>query len=124
MRKSIFAILILITNLNLWGTTYYVATPANGGLNSNPGTLAKPFATWQYAIDKMKSGDTTYVRGGVYYIIGTNKFVSINGTASGTANERCFFGAYPPDFEAGNYPILDCKSCSGIMGYQLFRLWT
>ena len=109
MKKIILALLLTITSIS-WGATYYVATPANGGSNSNPGTLAQPFATWQYAIDQMESGDTTFVRGGVYYITGTNNFVFIDGTASGTASERCFFGAYQPDFDAGNYPILDCDA--------------
>ena len=109
MKKIILALLLTITSIS-WGATYYVATPANGGSNSNPGTFAQPFATWQYAIDQMESGDTTFVRGGVYYITGTNNFVFIDGTASGTASERCFFGAYQPDFDAGNYPILDCDA--------------
>jgi len=110
MRNLLLTISLWITTLICSATTYYVATPANGGSNSNPGTLAQPFATWQYAIDQMESGDTTFVRGGVYYITGTNNFVFIDGTASGTASERCFFGAYQPDFDAGNYPILDCDA--------------
>jgi len=116
MKNLLITGLLWITTLICSATTYYVATPSNGGSNSNPGTFAQPFATWQYAINQMGSGDTTFVRGGVYYITGTNNFVFIDGTASGTASERCFFGAYPPDFEAGNYPILDCDA--GLDSYE------
>ena len=131
MKKIILALLLTITSIS-WGATYYVATPANGGSNSNPGTFAQPFATWQYAIDQMGNGDTTFVRGGVYYITGTNNFVFVDGTASGTASERCFFGAYQPDFDAGEYPILDCNggldsyatnySCFGLNAVQYWHI--
>ncbi|HQB52596.1 MAG TPA: hypothetical protein PLX62_06795 [Bacteroidales bacterium] len=132
MRNLLLTISLWITTLICSATTYYVATPANGGSNSNPGTLAQPFATWQYAIDQMGNGDTTFVRGGVYYITGTNNFVFIDGTASGTASERCFFGAYQPDFDAGNHPILDCSqayetygtnfSCFGLNAVEYWHI--
>lgn len=47
---------------------YYVA--ANGS-DSNPGTLAQPFATLEKARASMSLGDTTYVRGGTYIRSGT-----------------------------------------------------
>jgi hypothetical protein len=130
MKKLFITISFLIITLLSTATTYYVATNGN---NTNPGTLAQPFLTWQYALDQMGSGDTTFVRGGVYYITGTNNFVFVDGTASGTASERCFIGAYPPDFEAGNYPILDCEaalesygtnfSCLGFNAVQYWHVW-
>jgi uncharacterized repeat protein (TIGR02059 family) len=90
--------------------TYYVAT---GGSNSNTGTFAKPFATWQKGIDMSSSGDTIYIRGGVYYITATDGFVTIDPTIghgkSGTRTHRTCLWAYPPDYAAGNFPILDCK---------------
>src|SRR6185437_9491957 len=43
--------------------TWYVAT---AGSNTNPGTLAQPFKTIQYAADAAKAGDTVDVMGGVY----------------------------------------------------------
>jgi len=42
---------------------YYVATNGN---DANPGTLAKPFRTIQKAADITLSGDTIYIRAGVY----------------------------------------------------------
>jgi len=43
--------------------TYYVSP---SGSNSNPGTLAAPFATLQKAHDVAVAGDTIWVRGGTY----------------------------------------------------------
>ncbi|MBC8011474.1 MAG: DUF1565 domain-containing protein, partial [Burkholderiales bacterium] len=46
--------------------TYYVAPPASGGNNSNPGTLASPYATIQRAATQAVAGDTIYIRAGTY----------------------------------------------------------
>jgi hypothetical protein len=43
--------------------TYYVAT---WGDDSNPGTFAEPWATFNYADTQASAGDTVYVRGGTY----------------------------------------------------------
>ena len=43
--------------------TYYVGI---GGSNSNPGTLAQPFATIQQALNVVPSGGTVDVLSGVY----------------------------------------------------------
>ncbi|MEJ0045794.1 MAG: hypothetical protein WDN04_06480 [Rhodospirillales bacterium] len=45
------------------GTTYYVAP---GGSDTNPGTLAAPFATLQHAATVAQAGDTVLARQGVY----------------------------------------------------------
>ena len=45
------------------GTTYYVAP---GGSDTNPGTLAAPFATLQHAANIAVAGDTVLARQGVY----------------------------------------------------------
>ena len=44
-------------------TTFYVAP---GGSDSNPGTLAQPWATLQHAGETAAPGDTVLVRGGTY----------------------------------------------------------
>lgn len=116
MRSLLVSILLLIGQV-LTANTYYVATPANGGSDSNSGTFASPFATWQKGINEAYPGDTIFVRGGVYYLTGNNPFVTVNPLAFPTAlgrtgtreNPICFW-AYPPDFEAGNHPILDCNA--------------
>jgi hypothetical protein len=76
---------VTLLSAPLAGTTYYVATNGN---DSNPGTLAAPFATIQHAAGVAKPGDTVLVRGGVY-----NKLVTL--TASGTAAAPITFASYP-----------------------------
>ncbi len=41
----------------------YVATTGN---NTNPGTLASPYLTWQKGLENIVAGDTLYIRGGTY----------------------------------------------------------
>jgi regulation of enolase protein 1 (concanavalin A-like superfamily) len=72
--------------------TYYVSTTGN---DSNIGSLASPWRTFQKAINSCVAGDTAYFRGGVY-----NEMVTT--WISGTASNRITFIAYP-----GEIPILD-----------------
>ena len=106
MKKGIFLLLWFIT-FSLSATTYYVATNGN---NSNPGTLASPFLTFQKGISVAHAGDTVYFRGGTYdtnYIINYYPGAA-NGGYDGTAeNPVCFFN-YPgetPIFDFTNQPI-------------------
>src|SRR3989304_3316171 len=46
--------------------SYYVATPASGGDDSNPGTSTQPWATLQHAVDTIFPGDTILVKTGTY----------------------------------------------------------
>lgn len=61
--KKISAALCLWSAVNVMAGTFYVAP---GGDDAAPGTLEKPFATIQHAVNKLKRGDTCYIRGGVY----------------------------------------------------------
>ena len=106
-NKCFMKPIILLFLLSIFSTvsaaTYYVSTT---GSNDNPGTLISPWLTFQYAFDKAIPGDTVYFRGGVYYITRTVEKSNLNGTAE---NPICFF-AFPDDWEAGNYPIIDGKN--------------
>jgi hypothetical protein len=123
MKKLFFALLlILFTSFASSGAVYYVAP--TGGNDNNSGTVNQPWATWQKAFDTAQSGDTVYFRGGVWYptsytvgnaityICAKNVAGAYSGEIRGHDGTRenpvCFF-AYPPDYEAGNYPILDCS---------------
>ena len=64
--QSTFLSLLILSAVSINATTYYVATPANGGSNSNAGTQAAPFATIQHGVNQLAPGDTLLVRGGVY----------------------------------------------------------
>ncbi|HXT12146.1 MAG TPA: DUF1565 domain-containing protein [Candidatus Angelobacter sp.] len=42
------------------------------GLDTNPGTIASPFATIMRAQSAAAAGDTVYLRGGTYYLKNSN----------------------------------------------------
>ncbi len=46
--------------------TYYVATAASGGDDSNPGTVLEPWLTFAHADTQISAGDTVRIRGGTY----------------------------------------------------------
>lgn len=71
--------------------TYFVA-PAPSGKDSQPGTLALPWATIQHAADTVQPGDTVEVRAGNY--------VGGYFTTSGTAALPITLEAYPGEFPA------------------------
>src|SRR5687767_3088590 len=73
---------------------YYVATTGN---DSNPGTMTQPFATLQRAHTAVSAGDTVFIRGGTYSIVGVGASTSagISLTKSGTSDtNRIKFWAY------------------------------
>ena len=63
------------------GATWYIATAANGGDDSNEGTQAAPFATFAHALAGMSGCDTLIVENGYYY-----DRISVPSTASGNAS--------------------------------------
>jgi len=136
MRKHLMLVLLTASTI-VSGKTFYVAT--NGSDTNNGTSLTTPFATWQRGINAAYPGDTIFVRGGVYYLAGNNPFVEVNPQAwptpkgrTGTkANPICFW-AYPPDYESGNHPILDCSqayetygtnfSCFGLNAVEYWHI--
>ncbi|MGE4198978.1 MAG: right-handed parallel beta-helix repeat-containing protein, partial [Phycisphaerales bacterium] len=46
--------------------TYYVAPPSSGGSDSNPGSAAAPWATLQFAANRVVAGDTVIVCPGTF----------------------------------------------------------
>jgi parallel beta-helix repeat protein len=63
MKKSLSVLVFLALVTGAYGTTYYVST---SGSDSNPGTLAQPWATLQKAVDTIAAGDTAIVLPGTY----------------------------------------------------------
>jgi hypothetical protein len=84
--------LFCLSNSN--ATKYYVSPP---GSDTNSGTIDLPFATITKAISSMATGDTIYMRGGVYTFI-----LTINISKNGTSTLRNYLFAYP-----GERPQLD-----------------
>src|SRR5262245_31629134 len=72
---------------------YYVAPT---GSDSNPGSMAQPFATLQKGHDVAVAGDTVWIRGGTYQVVTPkNSGAGIALTKSGTADtNRIRFLAY------------------------------
>jgi len=104
MRRYLLLLLLIISTVAS-AKTYYVAT--NGSDLNNGTSLSTPFATWQRGFTLVNAGDTLFIRGGVYNLSGLG--VSVEGRYSGTKdNPICIF-AYPPDWDQGNKPILDCS---------------
>ncbi|MBZ0113297.1 MAG: right-handed parallel beta-helix repeat-containing protein [Thermoanaerobaculia bacterium] len=66
--------------------TYYVAPPASGGSDGNPGSFGQPWATLQHAADTVIAGDTVFVRSGSY--------TGFHLTTSGTVGSPITFSAY------------------------------
>ena len=96
---------------------YYVAPD---GSDSNPGTIDKPFKSWDKIVSVVKPGDLVYLRGGIYY-----KGTRINYAAcylagkSGNPGKYIRMWAYP-----GETPVLDCKdlkTASGVVGLRLMN---
>jgi hypothetical protein len=79
------------------GATYFVAP---GGSSSNPGTMARPFATIQDAYRLVAAGDIIYLRGGRYDVS-----QSITLTKSGSEGRPIRLWAYP-----GEKPVLDAAA--------------
>ena len=86
---------------NAFATEYYVAPT---GSDSNPGTLAAPFATLQKGADTAVAGDTVWLRGGTYKITTPKSSgAGIELSKSGTSDtNRIKYWAY-----AGETPLFD-----------------
>ena len=137
MKKLFLIYFLLLSYATIKATTFYVAT--NGNDNNNGTSLNTPFATWQKGINEAYPGDTIFVRGGVYYLVGNNPFVEVNPQAwptpkgrTGTKDKPICFWAYPQDYESGNHPILDCSqayetygtnfSCFGLNAVEYWHI--
>jgi len=114
--KKLLIIPFLFFILSANAATYWV-TPR--GLDTNDGqdsSSTGAWLTWQKAFSTAIAHDTVYFRGGTYATTVTNG----NGLRianSGTAGNYICFWAYQPDYEAGNYPTLDCTA-SGLNAYS------
>ncbi|HET6250818.1 MAG TPA: carbohydrate-binding protein [Tepidisphaeraceae bacterium] len=75
----------ILEKRTLLSTVWYVA--ANGGANSNPGTLAQPFQTIQAAANVAQPGDFVLIEGGAYH-------ETVKPLHSGTAAAPITYEAY------------------------------
>ena len=82
----LFVVGSLLLGCTVAAATEY--TVSIDGLDSNPGTSARPFRTIQKAADAMKAGDTCIVRGGIYR-------ETVRPKVSGKPGATVRFVAYP-----------------------------
>jgi hypothetical protein len=104
VRKTLAALLsvaAIFAARPLLAAEYYVAP---NGADSNPGTMAEPFATLQKGHDEAAAGDTVWIRGGTYAVVTpANSGAGIALTKSGSSDtNRIKFWAYP-----GERPVFD-----------------
>ena len=95
--RTLFLALFLIAALGASAANWYVSPT---GRDSNPGTLAAPFATINRTDQVIRPGDTVYVRGGLY-----RQRVSV--WASGTAKARITYRPHGTErviLDAGGEP--------------------
>jgi hypothetical protein len=84
---------------------YFIAP---GGSNSNGGSIASPWGTFDFAIDQINPGDTLFVRGGTYNL---NSRIQIRSNEGGLAGSPVNIWAYP-----GEAPVLDFNSMTVAWG--------
>lgn len=111
MKRLIFIPLFLIL-LNSYAATYYVAptTATPVGSDSNSGTIAAPWLTFQKALQNAHAGDTVYFRGGNYYPTATIRHEPYStplGTYgyNGTPDDPICFFNYPDEVPVFDYSL-------------------
>lgn len=90
MKKIILLIGCFLAIANVNAATYYVSTT---GSNANPGTLASPFATPNYAASQCLAGDIIEIRGGTYNLTAIIRLQQSNITIRSYPNEWAILNA-------------------------------
>jgi hypothetical protein len=88
----------------LFAATYFVATNGN---DTAEGSLAMPLATLTEANQRVKPGDTVFMRGG-HYLLPANQAVGVELSKSGAAGRLIRFLAY-----TNETPVLDGSALAG-----------
>ncbi len=102
--------------------TYYIATPIDGGSDSNPGTFASPWLTIHHALPRMSGGDTLYFRAGIH-----DAYIHPSETVpSGSSGNPTLIAGYPGETvtwqpSPGGGPRLVTLGESGPTSYVTFR---
>jgi uncharacterized repeat protein (TIGR02059 family) len=102
--KKLLIIPILLISLISSAATYYVSST---GSDSNPGTIAQPWKSLNYAFNRLLAGDVLYMRGGTYTTLANNNDGISLKNRDGGVSSKIKVLAYN-----GEQPILDCSSLS------------
>jgi hypothetical protein len=116
----LFTLLIIAENVE--AAEYYVAT---NGSDSNNGSQAAPFKTFERAIAPLQPGDTLYIRGGTY----TDQINLQDSNKSGRAGAYITIAGYPGETvilqHAGDKPNgYGAIKARGNRGYFIFENFT
>ena len=84
---SLLSLILFLSSCQLTAQIYVAAD----GLDTNPGTFAEPYRTITKAISMASPGDSIFVRGGTYTLIGT---INISSSKSGTESSRYHLMGY------------------------------
>ena len=103
MKKHILHIiaaipLLLFCSFQGWSVDYYVSPTGN---DSNPGTLSRPWLSFQHALTLTNPGDIVFFRGGTYTMTSSSG-IDFSGSKSGTETNPISYYNYP-----GETPIFD-----------------
>lgn len=103
MKKQVlFFLLAMVVTKASFAFTYFISPTGN---DANTGTVNSPFATVQYAVNKVVPGDIIYMRGGTYKIATQ---INITPTKSGTSTAPIKLWAYQnekPLLDFGTQPL-------------------
>ena len=111
MKNLLLMISLCLSSVISNATTYYISPT---GSDSNPGTLAAPFKTWERISaprwsNLLQPGDIVYIRGGVYSsphaTNGDDGVACYWSGINGSVSQLITIMNYP-----GEHPILDCSN--------------
>jgi len=88
-----FLLIFILFSLKVFSTNYYVSSLT--GNNGNPGSLAQPFATIQFAANLTNPGDTVFIMNGTYNPISNFNQSIVTISRSGTPGNYITYKAYP-----------------------------
>ncbi|MDR2806388.1 MAG: right-handed parallel beta-helix repeat-containing protein [Dysgonamonadaceae bacterium] len=114
-KRLIFFLFYLIAVLNISAKQYFIAINGN---DSNEGSIASPFATFDKAYASVVPGDTIYVRSGTYAV---SKRWEMN-KAGNLANYYKLW-AYPENPEQENGVILNVSADNGMRIASEGKYW-
>jgi len=83
-------------------TSYYISTVGN---DNNPGTIERPWATWQKGFFMAGAGDTIFIRGGRYYANTMDPYGVYIKNKKGTKSKPIHIFNFPSEV-----PVLDCST--------------
>jgi MYXO-CTERM domain-containing protein len=106
LSGSVTSLCVLLASGSAFAAEFFVSPT---GSDSNPGTLASPFATLTKGNSAAAAGDTIWVRGGTYSITGQIT-LSKSGTSDTNRTKIWAYAGEVPIFDFSNYSLASSGS--------------